>query len=212
MTQAPRFIILEDHPLVREALTERLVSHFRDMDLVYSGASIDQALSCLNEAPVDCVILDLDLNDGNTPLNNILALVEGTSPVLIVSALGDSATIRSALAHGVQGYVSKQAETAQLIEAIEAILRGEEYTSPEVATALLSAKGPQVKLSDQERRAMVLYASGLKMTSVARQMGITPGTADEYIKRVRAKYRKSGIAVSTKTDLYRVAQSEGLIP
>lgn len=212
MTQAPRFIILEDHPLVREALTERLVSHFRDMALVYSGAAIDQALSCLNEAPVDCVILDLDLNDGNAPLNNILALVEGTSPVLIVSALGDSATIRSALALGVQGYVSKQAETAQLIEAIEAILRGEEYTSPEVATALLSAKGPQVKLSDQERRAMVLYASGLKMTSVARQMGITPGTADEYIKRVRAKYRKSGIAVSTKTDLYRVAQSEGLIP
>ena len=50
------------------------------------------------------------------------------------------------------------------------------------------------------------------MTSVARQMGITAGTADEYIKRVRAKYRKSGIAVSTKTDLYRVAQSEGLIP
>ena len=155
---------------------------------------------------------DLDLNDNNAPLNNILALVEYSSPVLIVSALGDSATIRSALAMGVKGYISKQAESTQLIHAIEAVLRGEDYTSPEVATALLSANGPQVKLSDQERRAMVLYASGLKMTSVARQMGITAGTADEYIKRVRAKYRKSGIAVSTKTDLYRVAQSEGLIP
>ena len=212
MKTTPSFIILEDHPLVREALAERLVSHFRDMTMAYSGSSIEAALDHLEQSPVDCVILDLDLNDNNSPLNNILALVEYSSPVLIVSALGDSATIRSALAIGVKGYVSKQAESAQLIEAIEAILRGEEYTSPEVATALLSAKGPQVKLSDQERRAMVLYASGLKMTSVARQMGITAGTADEYIKRVRAKYRKSGIAVSTKTDLYRVAQSEGLIP
>lgn len=212
MKTTPSFIILEDHPLVREALTERLVSHFRDMSVAYSGSSMEAALDHLDQSPVDCVILDLDLNDNNSPLNNILALVEYSSPVLIVSALGDSATIRSALATGVKGYVSKQAESAQLIEAIEAILRGEEYTSPEVATALLSAKGPQVKLSDQERRAMVLYASGLKMTSVARQMGITAGTADEYIKRVRAKYRKSGIAVSTKTDLYRVAQSEGLIP
>ena len=212
MKTTPSFIILEDHPLVREALAERLVSHFRDMTMAYSGSSIEAALDHLEQSPVDCVILDLDLNDNNSPLNNILALVEYSSPVLIVSALGDSATIRSALAMGVKGYVSKQAESAQLIEAIEAILRGEEYTSPEVATALLSAKGPQVKLSDQERRAMVLYASGLKMTSVARQMGITAGTADEYIKRVRAKYRKSGIAVSTKTDLYRVAQSEGLIP
>ena len=212
MKTTPSFIILEDHPLVREALAERLVSHFRDMTMAYSGSSIEAALDHLEQSSVDCVILDLDLNDNNSPLNNILALVEYSSPVLIVSALGDSATIRSALAIGVKGYVSKQAESAQLIEAIEAILRGEEYTSPEVATALLSAKGPQVKLSDQERRAMVLYASGLKMTSVARQMGITAGTADEYIKRVRAKYRKSGIAVSTKTDLYRVAQSEGLIP
>ena len=212
MKTTPSFIILEDHPLVREALAERLVSHFRDMTMAYSGSSIEAALDHLEQSSVDCVILDLDLNDNNSPLNNILALVEYSSPVLIVSALGDSATIRSALAMGVKGYVSKQAESAQLIEAIEAILRGEEYTSPEVATALLSAKGPQVKLSDQERRAMVLYASGLKMTSVARQMGITAGTADEYIKRVRAKYRKSGIAVSTKTDLYRVAQSEGLIP
>ena len=212
MKTTPSFIILEDHPLVREALAERLVSHYRDMTMAYSGSSIEAALDHLEQSPVDCVILDLDLNDNNSPLNNILALVEYSSPVLIVSALGDSATIRSALAIGVKGYVSKQAESAQLIEAIEAILRGEEYTSPEVATALLSAKGPQVKLSDQERRAMVLYASGLKMTSVARQMGITAVTADEYIKRVRAKYRKSGIAVSTKTDLYRVAQSEGLIP
>lgn len=212
MNQSPRFIILEDHPLVREALTEKLVSHFRDMSVAYSGASIESALDQLEHAPVDCVILDLDLSDNNSPLNNILALVEYSSPLLIVSALGDSATIRSALAMGAKGYISKQAESTQLIQAIEAMLRGEEYTSPEVATALLSAKGSQVKLSDQERRAMVLYASGLKMTSVARQMGITSGTADEYIKRVRAKYRKSGIAVSTKTDLYRVAQSEGLIP
>ena len=113
---------------------------------------------------------------------------------------------------GVKGYVSKQAESATFIEAVAATLRGEDYSSPEVISALLSAKGSEVKLSDQERRAMVLYASGMKMTSVARQMGITPGTADEYIKRVRVKYRKAGISVSTKTDLYRVAKSEGLIP
>jgi DNA-binding NarL/FixJ family response regulator len=212
MNNTPSVIILEDHPLVREALMEKLVSHFGDIVFAYSGPDIEAAVKVLATSEVHCVILDLDLNDKRSALDNILALTEHSAPVLIVSALGDSATIRSALAMGAKGFVSKQAEPAILMEAVVAILRGEEYTSPEVASALLSAPGPQVKLSDQERRAMVLYASGLKMTSVARQMGITAGTADEYIKRVRAKYRKSGIAVSTKTDLYRVAQSEGLIP
>jgi len=212
MNNTPSVIILEDHPLVREALMEKLVSHFGDIVFAYSGPDIEAAVKVLATSEVHCVILDLDLNDKRSALDNILALTEHSAPVLIVSALGDSATIRSALAMGAKGFVSKQAEPAILMEAVVATLGGEEYTSPEVASALLSAPGPQVKLSDQERRAMVLYASGLKMTSVARQMGITAGTADEYIKRVRAKYRKSGIAVSTKTDLYRVAQSEGLIP
>jgi len=212
MNNTPSVIILEDHPLVREAVMEKLVSHFGDIVFAYSGPDIEAAVKVLATTEVHCVILDLDLNDKRSALDNILALTEHSAPVLIVSALGDSATIRSALAMGAKGFVSKQAEPAILMEAVGATLRGEEYTSPEVASALLSAQGPQVKLSDQERRAMVLYASGLKMTSVARQMGITAGTADEYIKRVRAKYRKSGIAVSTKTDLYRVAQSEGLIP
>lgn len=132
--------------------------------------------------------------------------------VLIVSALGDPATIRATLAAGASGYVSKQAEVDDLIEAVYATLRGEAFTSAEVAAALLSGTASGVALSDQERRAMVLYASGLKMRAVARRMGISEGTAQEYIKRVRAKYDRAGRPVPTKTDLYRVARSEGLIP
>jgi DNA-binding NarL/FixJ family response regulator len=69
-----------------------------------------------------------------------------------------------------------------------------------------------VALSEQERRAMVLYASGLKMRAVARRMGVTEGTAQEYIKRVRQKYDRAGVPLPTKTDMYRVARDEGLVP
>jgi transposase len=59
---------------------------------------------------------------------------------------------------------------------------------------------------------MVLYASGLKMRAVARRMGVSEGTAQEYIKRVRSKYLQAGTPVSTKTDMYRMARNEGLVP
>jgi DNA-binding NarL/FixJ family response regulator len=208
----PRFVVLEDHPLVREALTDRLVSHFGDVDLAYAGADVTDALEAMAVSPADCVVLDLDLDDGRSPLANLAELSESGVPILIVSALGDQATIRAALAVGASGFVSKQAESSELMTAVEATLRGEPYTSAEVAAALLSSAPTTVALSDQERRAMVLYASGLKMRAVARRMGVTEGTAQEYIKRVRAKYVKVGIPLPTKTDLYRVARSEGLVP
>lgn len=208
----PRFVILEDHPLVREALAERLTARLTDVDFTYSGASVPEALAAVAADGADCIILDLDLDDGRTPVANVLDLADTDVPILIVSALGDQASIRASLMAGAAGFVSKQAQTPELIEAVQATLRGEQYTSPEVAAALLAGSATSVPLSDQERRAMVLYASGLKMRTVARRMGVTEGTAQEYIKRVRAKYLKAGTPVPTKTDMYRMARSEGLVP
>lgn len=207
-----RFVILEDHPLVREALADRLAAHVDGSSVVYAGAAVPEALAAITESGADCVILDLDLNDGSSPVANVLALSETGVPILVVSALGDQASIRASLVAGASGFLSKQADPAQLIEAVEATLRGEAYTSPEVAAALLAGTTTSVPLSEQERRAMVLYASGLKMRTVARRMGVTEGTAQEYIKRVRAKYLKAGTPVPTKTDMYRMARSEGLVP
>jgi two-component system nitrate/nitrite response regulator NarL len=212
MQAVPRIVLLEDHPLVREALIDRLRTHLGDVTIVYAGQSLPEAVAAIAADGADCVILDLDLNDGRSPVANVLDLADSEVPILIVSALGDQASIRASLMAGASGFISKQAEPEQLIEAVQATLRGEQYTSPEVAAALLSGSPTTVPLSDQERRAMVLYASGLKMRTVARRMGVTEGTAQEYIKRVRAKYLKAGTPVPTKTDMYRMARSEGLVP
>lgn len=212
MTPGPRVAILEDHPLVREALADRLARHLDGLSLTYSGACVPDALAAIQTSGADCIILDLDLNDGRSPVANVITLSETGVPILVVSALGDQASIRASLVAGACGFISKQAEPESLMEAVESTLRGEPYTSPEVAAALLSGPTTSVPLSDQERRAMVLYASGLKMRTVARRMGVTEGTAQEYIKRVRAKYLKAGTPVPTKTDMYRMARSEGLVP
>lgn len=213
MTTPARFVLLEDHPLVREALLNQISGQFEELSVTYSGAKVDDAIASIAEHGADCIILDLDLGDGRNPVANVLDLVELGVPILIVSALGDQATIRGTLMAGAISFVSKQAEPAEMMEAVRSTLAGEPFTSQEVAAALLSSPATtSVGLSDQERRAMVLYASGLKMRTVARRMGVTEGTAQEYIKRVRAKYVKAGTPVPTKTDMYRMARNEGLVP
>ena len=212
MVSQPRFVILEDHPLVREALAERLVRHLGDVDFVYIGDSVLSALTAIEEHGVDVVVMDLDLNDSVSPIVNVVSLAETGARVLIVSALGDGVTIRAAFTAGVIGFLPKRAEPEEFVAAIEAALRVEKYTSAEAAAAMLADSDSLVDLSDQERRAMVLYASGLKMRAVARHMGVSESTAREYIRRLRAKYEKAGAPLPSKTELYRMAQREGILP
>lgn len=212
MVSQPRFVILEDHPLVREALAERLVRHLGDVDFVYTGDSVSAALAAIEGRGVDCIVMDLDLGDSVSPIVNVVSLAETGAPVLIVSALGDGVTIRAAFAAGVIGFLSKSAEPEEFVAAIEAALRGDKYTSAEAAAAMLADSDSLVDLSDQERRAMVLYASGLKMRAVARHMGVSESTSREYIRRLRAKYEKAGAPLPSKTELYRMAQREGILP
>lgn len=209
--ESPNFVIIEDHPIVRAAIESRLISKYPKAKILYSGQSISDAISELKETSANCVILDLDLGDIRSPIQNTIDLVECGLPILVVSALADPAIVRSSLIAGALGFVSKNAEPEEFLECVDLTLKGEQSTSRDLA-AILYQDELSVKLSEREREAMVLYASGLKLEAVARKMNVKIGTASEYIKRVREKYSKAGNPVSTKTDLYKQAVQEGLLP
>jgi DNA-binding CsgD family transcriptional regulator len=70
---------------------------------------------------------------------------------------------------------------------------------------------PRPRLSEQERRALVLYVSGAKLAAVAHQLGLRYDTAKSYLDRVRAKYDRAGRPARTKLDLYHRAVEDGLV-
>ena len=165
-----------------------------------------------NKTSQVCIaILDLDLGDGSDPIDNLTKLLHEEISVIVVSALAKPQTVRIMLRSGAAAYVSKNAEPDALQEAIRATITGTQYMSPDIAIALLSDDSASVELSKQERQALLLYASGMKLDSVARTMQISRSTASEYIQRARKKYTKVGISLPTKTDLYRQAHKDGLL-
>lgn len=212
MSFAVRVMVIDDHPLLREAIRSRVHQIAPLAEFAYVGSSIREAVAVHQDDPVDCTILDLDLGDGQSPVVNTAELVAAGCRVLIVSALADAATVRAALRAGALGFVSKQADIADFEDSFRLTVQGVPSTSRDVAAILSSDETPSVPLSERERTAMVLYASGLKIDAVARRMNVKPATAQEYIRRVRAKYARAGTDVSTKTDLYRRARDEGLVP
>ena len=95
--------------------------------------------------------------------------------------------------------------------AVRTVLDGGTWFPPDLAGAVLRTS-TSVELSAQEKRALVLYASGLTLEMVARRMDITPNTVKHYLDRVRDKYTAAGISARTKVQLNHVARSEGLLP
>ena len=206
-----RIAILEDHPLMLRALSSNLALHLPDTEFIYQGKSISDAVSAITTSGCDLVILDLDLGDGIPPIQNLEKLLSTGTPVLIVSALAEQFLVRQALTNGASGFISKNANEATLLDAVNSIMSGENYMSADIATILLSSK-TDPGLSAQEKQALSLYASGLKLDAVARSMNLSRSTASEYIQRARKKYIKVGVNLPTKTDLYRQAQKDGLLP
>jgi len=160
----------------------------------------------------DCAVVDLDLGDGRAAADVVSSLTSQQVPVVVVSALGNPAIIQACVLAGAQGYVAKRSGTDELVAVLQAVLSGRPLMSPDLAGALVTHHRAAVKLSKQEQRALVLYASGLKLDSVARRMQVAPSTVKQYLDRVRDKYTAAGRVARTKSDLYRVARDEGLVP
>ncbi len=144
-------------------------------------------------------------------MENLNKLIAQNIAVIVVSALAKTQIVRLMLRSGAAAYVSKNAEPEALRDAISATINGKQYMSPDIAVALLADDDIAVNLSQKEREALSLYASGMKLEAVAKAMEISRSTASEYIQRARKKYTKAGIALPTKTDLYRQAQKDGLL-
>lgn len=205
-----RVIILDDHALFHQALMSWLQVRGDGIEVAYAGADIDAALGAAPDS--DVVLLDLDLGVDAPALPQLVTSFMGAGcGVLIVSAMGSPRIVRQGMAAGALGYMSKREDPADLLGAIRSVASGEGFLTPEMAAVLAESPQDVPNLSIQELSALRLYASGLKLESVARRMNVSPATAKEYLDRVRAKYAAAHRVVRTKSDMRRAAVEDGFL-
>jgi len=211
MAIPPRFVLLDDHGLVREGINRQLLVDFPRATFVYSGESLAEARAAVHRDGCDCAVIDLDLGDETPVAETVSTFTTQGIAVVVVSAMAEPEVLQAALAAGAQAFVAKRSSLKQLTHAVETVLSGGTWLPPDLAGFVL-ARQSTVELSNQEKRALVLYASGLTLEMVARRMDITPNTVKHYLDRVRDKYTAAGISARTKLQLHNVARMEGLLP
>ena len=204
--------IVDDHQLMLDGLTTWLGAETDDLDVTIAVTGFRDLIRHPH-FPVHVVLLDLDLGDDVPTSAKIVELAAAGVAVVVVSAFADPRRVRESIAAGALGYVPKSETAAEIVRAVRAAAQGEAHVTPALA-AMLVADGPDANmpaLSPQERRALVLYASGLPLKSVARQLDISVETAKTYLTRVREKYAHAGREARTKIALHRRAVEDGLL-
>ncbi len=188
---------------------ELVLAANRRVEIVYSACSLEE----LHKAGihVDAVVLDLYLEDIGCTTSTISA-VTSLYPVLIVSASSRRDDMMAAIQAGVSGYVTRNASSDAIIEAVETIATGGVYLSSHV-TGVIGADippaepaRPPVTLSRREKEALLHISQGLTQAQAANRMGVSPATVDTYVKRIRRK-----VGPGNKADLTRQAMKLGYL-
>jgi two-component system, NarL family, uhpT operon response regulator UhpA len=209
-----RLAIVDDHQMVLAGLQAWVGQADSYVNVVIAVASWADLLDH-PAFPVDVVLLDLDLGDDIPAPLKISTLRQAGVATVVISTLADPARIRACLAAGAAGYLPKTEPADEILRAVTAAAAGEGYMTPSLAALLVADReddnGNAPALSPQELRALILYASGLPMKSVARRLGVSIHTAKSYIDRVREKYTQAGRETRTKLDLHQRAIEDGLL-
>lgn len=202
--------LVDDHQVV-EAGVRAMLADVPDVELVVTARTVHQLVAASIE--LDLVMLDLRLDDGSLPGDNVRLLNEAGHRVLVFTAGDDAAFVRSAARAGALGVVRKSETLDVLLAAVRSAAADESVVSVEWATALDGDPDlPDAGLSAREREVLALYAAGEKSQRVATRTGLAMPTVKEYVDRIRTKYAQVGRSAPTKIDLYQRAVEDGLLP
>jgi DNA-binding NarL/FixJ family response regulator len=163
VAQGPsRIVVADDHPLFRSAIRHNLEAH-SDLEVVAEAANGQQALELCRRFSPDLVLMDLRMPqmDGIAATHAINREFPDT-PVLILTAVDESAGLSDSLEAGAAGYVLKDAPAARITDAVRRTLAGESALDEGVAMGLLTRLmngGVKEKESGQKRRAANHFGS-----------------------------------------------------
>ncbi len=204
-------IIVDDHPLFRDAMKASLSSLSAELKMT-EAASLDEVTRQLAQKPnCDLVLLDLKMPgvQGLAGLAYLRAQYPGV-PVAIVSGQEEAATIRRALALGASGFIPKSTSADIMCGAVKAILAGEVW-APNVA---LEATPQDRELDDlskrlatltpQQVRVLMMLRTGLLNKQIAFELDVSEATVKAHVSAILLKLnvdsRTQAVIAANKLD------------
>ena len=184
-----RFLIADDHTIVRRGLRQILLEGFPDAE-IEEVPDAEELIKKTIQSDWDIIISDLSM-PGRSGLEALQ--IKPRIPVLILSIHPEEQYALRVLKAGAAGYLSKDLAPDELVNAVNRVLLGKKYITVTIAEKLASVldqdsdKQPHELLSDREFSVLKLLATGKSVSEIAESMFLSVTTVSTYRARIMTK-------------------------
>jgi DNA-binding NarL/FixJ family response regulator len=197
-----RVLVVDDHTVVRQGL-RMFIEMQSDMEVVGEGSNGVEAVEMAARLEPDVILLDLVMPEmGGIEATRRILERTPQAHVLILTSFGEDEQVFPAIRAGAQGYLLKDIQPNELVQAVRAAYQGKVQLHPNVARRLMTAvsvdaPAREAKLSNQgrelgglterEREVLDLIARGLSNREIAEKMVISEKTVKTHVSNLLDK-------------------------
>lgn len=201
-----RVILTDDHKVVRDGL-RWMLSGEEDVEIVGEAESGEMLIDLLASTQADVVLLDVRM-PGMGGLD-ALAVITAQNPdvsVIVLSMHDEPAYVRRAIESGAAGYLLKNANRAEILEALRSVHAGRAYVQAQLTGTLLNTISGRERvastLSPRELEVLSLVSRGFENKQIATELGISEATVKTHLKgvfvRLEASSRAEAVAIGLR--------------
>jgi DNA-binding NarL/FixJ family response regulator len=194
-----RIFLVDDHPLVREWLTN-LIHQQPDLVVCGEAEAPPEALEAILRLRPDVAIIDISLKTGSgIELIKSIKSLRPSVAIIVLSMHDESLYAERALRAGARGYVMKRETAKKVIVAIRQVLDGKSYLSEKLKASflekfldgkILTTGLPSVEqLSDRELEVFQLLGQGLETRQIAQTLNVSMKTVQAFCARIKEKLK-----------------------
>jgi DNA-binding NarL/FixJ family response regulator len=189
-----RVLIVEDHPMFRERLTD-LINSDPAMEVSGTADNIADGLDLVRTIGAQLLTVDISLK-GPSGLELIKEITaqQLDIPVLVISMHDETLYAERALRAGARGYISKEQSSEQIMFAVRQVLTGQTYLSPQMTAKIVrtfSHRPTQITgiagLTDRELEVFQLIGRGQTTREIGARLHLGASTVETYRARIKTK-------------------------
>jgi DNA-binding NarL/FixJ family response regulator len=209
-----RLLIVDNHTLFRQGLVSLLQSE-PGLQVIGEAAGGEEALKLAQELQPDVVLMDVKMPgmDGVEATRRLLEVMPHTR-VLMLTVSEEEENLFAAIQAGARGYILKNADADELLQAIERVHAGEAMLSPVMTFRLLQAlrsggapiPSSELPLTSREQDVFQLLVQGASNRQIAESLMITENTVKTHVRNILEK-----LELHSRTEVAAYARRLNLI-
>lgn len=203
-----RIVIVEDNDAVREGFS-LIINSVSNYYVVSAYNNAEDCIKNLKKDKPEIILMDLEL-PGMNGIDAIAAIKKINPGIeLIVNTIYENSDlVFQALCAGASGYITKNTNHTELLNAIDEVIQGGAPMSSKIAKLVVKSfqKNPNSPLSGRETEVLELLAKGKSYSMIAQELFITKETAKSHIKNIYSK-----LQVNSKSEAIAKATKEKFI-